>query len=533
MKKSILSLSAAVALGSLGFAGSANAWVASDPNGDATDLFLHNAGTGHQLFTPYYTANEGMATLVNIVNTDSVNGKAVKVRFRGATNSDDLLDFTLFLSPGDVWAGAVLQGPDGRAMLTTPDKSCTIPTADQWVGGVPFITTRLPSYVGTDNQAALTREGYVEVLNMADIPPPATGGTASPLYAATKHVSGVAPCLADTQLTGSVSYGALRNRLLSTTADVDGAREDGLANPTGGLMGSWSILDLGHMGTYSGTQTAVIATADTTVPPSGTVTTAAANLQFFPQIGVPVGADVTGWTADPLLTGTAPIVSPLWFDLPDMSTPLTAANAAAQADDLTAALSKDNVINEYIATAAGAAVPFTTDWVVSQPTRRYHVAVDYRSGFTEGSTAATNAVLVPRTGSTVASYASPNLRLQSTGFGPQACLPLAFSSTDREEFQVSTSASGGFSPGTPATTLNYCGEVFVAQFGATSALQASITNRRVTPNGQAGWASIGSAAGQLPMVGYAATLFNNEVNGNKYGLTFQHRWLAPADTGTP
>lgn len=527
MKKSILSLSAAVALGSLGFAGSANAWVASDPAAPATALFLHNAGTGHQLFTPYYTANNGMATLVNIVNTDSANGKAVKVRFRGATNSDDLLDFTLFLSPGDVWAGAVLKGPDGRAMLTSPDKSCTIPTADQWVGGVPFITDRLPSYVGADNRAALTREGYVEVLNMADIPAPPTGGTASPLYAATKHVSGVAPCLADTQLTGTVSYGALRNRLLSTSTDLAAARNDGLAYPTGGLMGSWSILDLGHMGTYSGTQTAVIATTATTVPASGTVPTAAANLQFFPQIGVAVGADVTPWTADPLLTGASPIVAPLWFDLPDMSTPLTAANAAAQADQLTAALSKDNVINEYIATAAGAAVPFTTDWVVSQPTRRYHVAVDYRSGFTEGSTAATNAVLVQRPGSTVASYQSPNLRLQSTGFGPQACLPLAFSSTDREEYQVSTSVSGGFSPGTPATTLNYCGEVFVAQFGATSALQASITNRKVTPNGQAGWASIGSAAGQLPMVGYAATLFNNEVNGNKYGLTFQHRWLAP------
>lgn len=526
MKKSILSLSAAVALGSLGFAGSANAWVASDTAGPATNLFLHNAGTGHQLFTPYFTANEGMATLVNIVNTDSANGKAVKVRFRGATNSDDLLDFTLFLSPGDVWAGAVLKGPDGRAMLTTPDKSCTLPTADNWAGGVSFITSRLPSYVGADNQAALTREGYVEVLNMADIAP------GSELFKATKHVSGVAPCLADVPLTGPVtatnpSYGALRSRLLSTSTDLAGARADGLAYPTGGLMGSWSILDLGHMGTYSGTQTAVIATAATTVPASGTVPTSAANLQFFPQIPDGVGADVTTWTADPLLTGTAPIIAPLWFDLPDMSTPLTAANAAAQADQLTAALSKDNVINEYIATAAGAAVPFTTDWVVSQPTRRYHVAVDYRDGFTEGSTAATNAVLVQRPGSTVASYLSPNLRLQSTGFGPQACLPLAFSSTDREEFQVRAS-SGGFSPGTPSTTLNYCGEVFVAQFGATSALQASITNRQVTPNGQAGWASIGSAAGQLPMVGYAATLFNNEVNGNKYGLTFQHRWLAPA-----
>lgn len=531
MKKSILSLSAAVALGGLGFVGSANAWVASDTTGtDAAELFLHGAGTGHQLFTPYYTANNGMATLVNIVNTDSTNGKAVKVRFRGATNSDDVLDFTLFLSPGDVWAGAVLQGADGKASLVTSDKSCTIPTADAWAGGVPFITTRLPQYVGEASMAALTREGYVEVLNMADIRP------GSDLFTATKHVNGVAPCLADVPLTGAVSatnpsFGALRNRLLNTTADVTSARADGLANPTGGLMGSWAVLDLGNMGTYSGTQTAVIASTATVASTSGTLPTAAANLQFFPQEGIAVGPSVDTWTADPLLTGSAPVIAPLWFDLPDMSTPAFGSDPLAQADDLTLALSKTNVINEYIATGATADVPFTTDWVVSQPTRRYHAAVDYRSGFTAGSTATTNAILVTR-GTLPAGYSG--LALQNTGFGPQACLPLQFTSTDREEKEVRTSSSGGFSPGTPAVTLRYCGEVFVAQFGATSALQAVITNRQVTPIGEAGWASLGSVTGTgasavknpLPIVGYAATLFTNASSGNKYGLTFQHRWLA-------
>lgn len=529
MKKSILSLSAAVALGSLGFAGSANAWVASEATGTAANLYLHNAGTGHQLFTPYFTANEGMATLVNIVNTDSVNGKAVKVRFRGATNSDDLLDFTLFLSPGDVWAGAVLKGADGLATLVTQDKSCTIPTAGAWAGGVPFKTNRLPSYVGAEGLAALTREGYVEVLNMADIAPDTT------LFRATKHVNGVAPCLADEPLTGPVtdtnpSYQTTREALLNTTggaAGVAGARGDGLTNPTGGLMGSWAILDLGHMGTYSGTQTAVIASSDTAVPPSGTLTAAPAHLQFFPQEEISAG-DVTAWTADPLLSGPSPIIPPLWFDLPDMSTPsvTSAATPDLQADALTAALAKTNVINEYIATGAGAEVPFTTDWVVSQPTRRYHVAVDYNSGFPHASDPA---VLVRRgVGTTLpAPYDAASLTLQNTDYGPQACLPLQFSSTDREEKSVRTSSGGGFSPGSAPTVLRYCGEVFVAQFGDTSSLQAVITNRKVTPLGAAGWASIGSRAGDLPIVGYAATLFTNGLTGNKYGMTFQHRWLSP------
>ncbi|MFT3778201.1 MAG: hypothetical protein QM772_07980 [Ottowia sp.] len=516
MKKSILSLSAAVALGGLGFAGSANAWVASSDDGAATGLFLHAAGVGHQLFTPYYTANAGMATLVNIVNTDSTNGKAVKVRFRSATNSDDVLDFTLFLSPADVWTGAVLQGTDGRASLITNDKSCTIPVASQWpTGGVPFITTRLPSYATDDVKAALTREGYIEVLNMADIDPD------SDLFTATKHVNGVAPCLADTPLTGSTSYSALRNNLLNTTsgdAGVSGANADGLVNPTGGLMGTWAVLDLANMGTYSGTQTAVIATADTSVGASGTVTTAAANLQFFPQHGLsgPTTLEAADWTADPLLTGG--VITPLWFDFPDMSTPAIAGEIPnQQAYNLSNALAKTNVINEYIATAADASVPFLTDWVVSQPTRRYHAAVSY-------GTVSSAAAIVLNTGSYANPYSSL-LALQQTDYGPQACLQMTFQSTDREEYAVATSVDGGFSPGTPASVLRYCGEVFVAKFGSTSSLQAVITAGQLTPAADAGWGTLG-AASALPIVGYAATLFSNTSTGNKYGMTFQHRWLS-------
>ena len=118
MKKSSLALSVAAALGAMGFAGAAaaNGGIQVNPN-----------GVGNQLIVPYFSAQGDNATLLNITNTDTTNGKAVKVRFRGAANSDDLFDFTLLLSPGDVWTAAVTQGADGISKLTTSDKSCTLP----------------------------------------------------------------------------------------------------------------------------------------------------------------------------------------------------------------------------------------------------------------------------------------------------------------------------------------------------------------------------------------------------------------------
>jgi len=72
MKKSILASSIAAAVFGLGAVTGAQA-------------------AGDILLVPYFSAQGANATLLSIVNTDTVNGKAVKVRFRGAANSDDLL----------------------------------------------------------------------------------------------------------------------------------------------------------------------------------------------------------------------------------------------------------------------------------------------------------------------------------------------------------------------------------------------------------------------------------------------------------
>ncbi|WP_289241474.1 hypothetical protein [Delftia sp.] len=77
---------------------------------------------------PYFTAQNGNITVLHLMNTDTFNGKAVKVRFRGAANSDDLMDFQVFLSPQDVWTAAVTQRSNGILQPGfSSDNTCTLP----------------------------------------------------------------------------------------------------------------------------------------------------------------------------------------------------------------------------------------------------------------------------------------------------------------------------------------------------------------------------------------------------------------------
>ena len=223
MKKNVLALSIAAMIGGLGFAGIASAdvirgtgaanaplggetltdgkWSAAGlPNTDAQlrlsptntrGLSVSEGGTGHSLVIPYFNAQNGNMTVLHVVNTDTVHGKLAKVRFRSAANSDDILDFQVFMSPGDVWTAAVTEGADGVAALTTADGTCTLPALAKGVPQ-PFVTDRLSEKAG--NIANQTREGYVEIFNMADIDGLSMYGNGrkakSALFAAFTHVNG-------------------------------------------------------------------------------------------------------------------------------------------------------------------------------------------------------------------------------------------------------------------------------------------------------------------------------------------------------
>jgi hypothetical protein len=179
MKKKLLATGVALALSSL--AGSAYA-----------QLAVNHGGVGQINVIPYYSVQEGNNTLISITNTDTVNGKVVKVRFRGAEWSDDVFDFQLFLSPGDVWTAAVTKNGN-VAHLATSDTSCTLP-ADV---NRDFVTTRLDPA----RRNVGTLEGYVEIITMGNIHPKLynatsgddAAGKGNALYKAIKHAAGGQP----------------------------------------------------------------------------------------------------------------------------------------------------------------------------------------------------------------------------------------------------------------------------------------------------------------------------------------------------
>lgn len=502
MKKNLLALSISAMIGGLGFAGAANA-----------ALNVAESGTGHILVMPYYNAQNGNMSVFHLTNTDTVNGKAVKVRFRGASNSDDVLDFQVFMSPGDVWTAAVSQGADGRAQLVTADTSCTLPQIP--AGGVSFVTDRLSKKGWTDaDKAEQTREGYVEILNMSDIQP------GSKLFTATKHVSGAgtAPCTA-----------TVLNATLSLTPDVAGgplnldgtsvSGKDDLAAPSGGLTGQWYIQNVAQTTTFSGTAAAI------TAPVGGTKNV------FSPQKN---GAAVLE-TADPLMV-TGSLVAQ-HYDVPDLSTPYETGTGAAkdQAIALTTALAKTSVMNQY---ATDAGVFAKTDWVFSMPTRRYTIAANYAVDVNQkaGKTVAGSTSLATAASSDATAYRVINTDVAGNIFSAegntsvndkgQICVT-AQSSTffDREERYQQDGAV--FSPGTPTKT-QLCGEVSVLAFSNdASVLGATVARQNVAAPYTNGWGTVTFGA-PTPVLGAAFVKLQNAnatpgVSGT-YGINWAHSY---------
>lgn len=559
MKKSILAISAAVAVA--GFAGAAHAGTYFGPGlvtgpapaTNANALEFRPGGLGHMLFQPYYSAQATNLSMLSITNTDTVNGKAVKVRFRGAANSDDVLDFTLFLSPGDMWSASVRQGADGLPTLNlNEDTSCTFPPKVQ-LNNQAFKTDRLQQNLTDAQKAEHTREGYVEILNMADIPPTyqATAGgptVTNPLFTNIKHKlsssgPGTAPCDYN-----APAFAQLRN---SNTWTAEQAQAAGLAGPTGQLMGNWQIIRSDNLVSYSGVHTAV--GAITAAPGATTGPNAAGNILYAPQ-----NANLLYGSGE-LTAGSPESADPLFLtriidvqnqDVPDMSSPLFGTNAIAQADWLSAELSRTRILNEFISMKAGASVPGATDWVVSQPTRRYHVAMAYDvlSGVLPavinipGFDLTVDAAVYRFGFGSDAFYHSSNTQVKKTANGSMVCLRgTTFVGYDREESDPDNTTVS------PGTNVDPCGEVFVLSFNeaagqASKVLKANLTrsvvNLKYLDGSQIeyGWAGLGFRAssnsgtgtlnptGGIPMHGFAATSLQDVAKNGNYGGTFSHRW---------
>jgi len=489
MKKNVLALSITAAVFGLGFAGGAQA-VTVPYGATADDLRLSPNGIGHSLLVPYYTAQGSNATLLNLVNTDTLNGKAVKVRFRSASNSDDVYDFQVFLSPGDVWAASISKGADGRANLSTNDNSCTKPAKSNLGSG--FVTARLDTTFTADQKANATREGYVEIFNMADIAP----GTQ--LFTATKHVNGVAPC--GTGVTAAAW----------TALDTDAANWTGLVPPTTGLMGNYTVINLATAAAYGGNATAIRA-VNSAIDTNVADNSALGNVVYWPQTAQPV-VGISAFTADPLLRGGQVVGAS--YDLPDMSTPYTTttANPLAQAGNLSQALATTSIKNEFLADQTVAAV---TDWVFSMPTRRYSVALDYAT-----NTRVYSALPVNQQYFTAAN---------TTVVGRQICVTgIAYTAFDREENSPVNPSDVVISPNVPEAPTAFCGEASVLAInngGKSGVLDASVAVRGIDLAYKEGWINIATPGlnnNGLPVLGEA---YVRAVAGaSNFGVNWGHRF---------
>lgn len=578
MRKNVLSLSIAAMIGGLGFAGAASAGVSVQVGAagttqtgstTATSLVMSADGVGHNLLTPYYSVQNGNGTLLSIVNTDATNGKAVKVRFRGAANSDDVFDFTVLMSPGDVWTANVYKGENGLARIFTPDNSCTLPRRST-LNATSFKTDRV---FGADDaaKAVQTLEGYVEIFNMADIPPTlpgtAAGGVvvnaattfANPLYTAIKHVAGKNPCgsTADgASLPAAVlalqsnpaTAGSVNNA--ATAADDKAVLDKGLWAPTSGLMGSWTLLNqTSGFVSWSANMVAVEARAAGAKAPGRVV--------FSPQMDTTVAGNVINLlTSDPLLrttgaVGSSGIVAAAEYDLPDMSTPyVLAANltddnvAAAQAADadkplvqarlLTASLAVKNVMNEYVTNPL---INAQTDWVFSMPTRRYAVGVNYAAATKPAAVFNTAAATGVVSADNISKYFTDvNTKMGTAGSSGnptyQACVETgAGASTVTAYDQEETSASSDFvvSPGT-AKKVVFCGETSVLTINSTSSLGATIAAKDIQTGFSSGWMNIattGNGSIGLPVIGHAFVKMTGAAVAGKstnYSITQEHRY---------
>ena len=465
MNKKILSAAVLAALGT----------------GSAQAVNLSENGTGQVLLFPYYTVQGNEETLLTVVNTTG-QGKVVKIRFREAYNSREVLDFNIYMSKYDVWTGKVRDEGDGAAIVTY-DSSCTVPELPAGVS-IPFRTfnydgSKAPQFYADGAPTGLerTREGYVEIIEMG-VPDDANaavwdrngaGGAAdgTPDY---QHVSGTPQRCA-----------TMAENWLAGGAWTGGNANNGMLAPSGGIFGSLAIINV-----QSGTEVAVAATALNNV------------------YDAPVHADPGD--ENPTLAGANPPISDVLDDTGGAGGVAIVSEAWGRGiDAVSAVLMAQSVYNEY---SVNPAVEAESAWIVTFPTKWAYVDQ------------INNVVDAPFT----QSFYQPNDPVTGAPVGRgKACEPVSAVAYDREEF--SKKAGLDFSPRPPGGGFELCYEVNVLQFGDSDVFSAENTESKLSnPPGKNGWLNMSFVnaghvlAGQndylgLPVIGFKATVLGNSTVG--------------------
>jgi len=485
MKKNLISL--AVAASVLGGA-AAQAGQYVSPN-----------GTGQVILFPFYNADNGNATNMHVVNTSS-DAKAIKVRFVEYKNSDEVLDFNLYLSPKDHFAFGVIKNPNGTGgAVITQDNSCTVPalgsanppydgTATVAASGAttrvqPFVNYQYANGLDVDSTIERTLTGHVEVIEMGvlnNVPNTTAALTADQKktqYASfAKHGANGVPAACAT-LNASWAAGAF----------VAG----GVTQPSGGLYGLAYHINVEAAAAFGFEPTAIDDWSE-------------------------IAQHTNPGTNDPsIVKGQAKVSIHLPADANNMKEiTMTGTDASAQA--VSAALTTASISNDVMVNPA---IGGMTDWVVTFPTKNYHV--DH---------ATTTDVVAPFTANWLGTSGT------TTKKEVPACEAVSITQYNREE--QTTTQGLQFSPKPAGTTSKICNEVAVIAMGPTgtaSALSVTTGKTNLASTYAEGWQQIGFAQSStnggykitgLPVIGFGAYKVNN--GAMSYGNAAEHKYASVA-----
>jgi len=500
MKKSILSLAVAAGVSTSAMAA----------------MHINHQGVGEALVYPLYTAQNGNDTYIAVVNTTNKT-KAVKVRILEAENSVEVLDFNLYMSPQDHFSFAITANEDGGASLVTNDKSCTVP---QISGAIPFRGFKYANDksaadaegddVFDNTSISRTQIGHIEVIEMGQIDED-DGWLGEAVYEATLHDADGVPgnCAAHTAL-WSVPSSA---QAADPESIVGAWLEDfgyGFESQWmgGGLYGYGQVVNVAE-GTAFGYDAVAIADMVATPQFGGILHYEPGNIE--PNFNDAAITNMVDTEAGMVTT--------------DAGLPVLAVAALFQTTQLE---------NDYVIDAD---INALTDWVITQPTKNYHVSED------------------------------PAVEPYNAQWnGKNACEYIAMTSWDREEANPAPVVIPGqgpdFSPTpdvTPTDPTNpdvpLCYETNVLQFGTSSAINAKdvVVGVNAVLEGSEGWARVsmddaslfGGTAGDtartieglegLPVTGFAVIKYTNSSANEagalaNYAVSTEHKTMVTLST---
>lgn len=433
-------------------------------SGAADAVYENPRGVGQALIYPYYTVQtaggNSFNTYLSVANT-TARAKVVRVRFREGRNAREVLSFNLYLSPNDVWTAAMGPAdatPFSPAVLVTRDASCTAPPIPQ--DGIAFRNYAYAGAAGDGGAVSLdrTREGYFEIIEMANLVGPAASAVTHTAAGSPANCAVVQPQAPFTAATNAAS----------------------LAPPSGGLIGTWTLINVANGLNFGGNATALA--------------------QFS---SAPIFADLGSDLPD--LGSANPPIAMMTGDNPGNSTQYIATYANGR-DAVSATLMRAAVINEFVLDTA---TKSATDWVLTFPTKFLYAA----RGAISAAPPFTNT------------------------FGPSgACEPASFTYFNREEASVPQPDTVFLlPPGPPPPNLCWAAQVLtIANLSATqsaSPLLGSLNFMTTAPNNyQNGWArlsfpSVSAATTGLSSVAGGGTAVNANTGAIATGVTVNQRGL--------